>query len=169
MKIEICAFSGYKIRPGRGVRFVRMDGKPFLFANKKCFSRFSHKRNPRKIRWTQFYRKAHRKNKSALLKKKKTRRIVKKERGIVGASLDLINARRQQQKEMKTATLREQAIKELKERKRTKALRRKKEREERRKKKKTTEKKDKKRTQREQNKKSKNKFNTKQKNIGRKY
>ncbi|KAJ6248206.1 neuroendocrine convertase 1 [Anaeramoeba flamelloides] len=143
-----------------------MDGKPFLFANKKCFSRFSHKRNPRKIRWTQFYRKAHRKNKSALLKKKKTRRIVKKERGIVGASLDLINARRQQQKEMKTATLREQAIKELKERKRAKALRRKKEREERRKKKKTTEKKDKKRTQREQNKKSKNKFNTKNKNIG---
>lgn len=33
MKVELCSFSGYKIHPGFGTRFVRMDAKVSF-----CFS-----------------------------------------------------------------------------------------------------------------------------------
>merc|ERR1712226_679579 len=35
MKLELCNFSGYKIYPGHGKRFIRIDGKLFNFLSKK--------------------------------------------------------------------------------------------------------------------------------------
>lgn len=35
IKTELCAFSEWKIYPGRGIRFVARDGRPFLFLSKR--------------------------------------------------------------------------------------------------------------------------------------
>merc|ERR1712189_116374 len=61
MKLELCNFSGYKIYPGHGKRFIRIDGKLFNFLSKKSDRSFLMKRNPRKISWTVLYRKKHKK------------------------------------------------------------------------------------------------------------
>merc|ERR1712116_1773 len=61
MKLELCNFSGYKIYPGHGKRFIRIDGKLFNFLSKKSERSFLMKRNPRKISWTVLYRKKHKK------------------------------------------------------------------------------------------------------------
>lgn len=39
VKTDLCNFSEWKIYPGRGVRFVAKDGKPYLFLSKRarCF------------------------------------------------------------------------------------------------------------------------------------
>lgn len=39
VKTELCSFSEWKIYPGKGVRFVAKDGRPFLFLSKRnrCF------------------------------------------------------------------------------------------------------------------------------------
>merc|ERR1712189_36881 len=62
MKLELCNFSGYKIYPGHGKRFIRIDGKLFNFLSKKSERSFLMKRNPRKISWTVLYRKAQERN-----------------------------------------------------------------------------------------------------------
>jgi len=35
IKTELCSFSEWKIYPGRGIRFVAKDGRPFLFLSKR--------------------------------------------------------------------------------------------------------------------------------------
>ncbi|KAG7275928.1 hypothetical protein CRUP_011378 [Coryphaenoides rupestris] len=70
MKVELCSFSGYKIYPGHGRRYARIDGK---------------------------------------VAKKRTRRAVKFQRAITGASLADIMAKRNQKPEVRKAQ-REQAI-----------------------------------------------------------
>jgi len=35
IKTELCAFSEWKIYPGRGIRYVAKDGRPFLFLSKR--------------------------------------------------------------------------------------------------------------------------------------
>jgi large subunit ribosomal protein L24e len=96
IKTDLCAFSGLKIWPGHGQRFVRVDNRVssltfarqfsaarthavllqnFLFVTKKTAKYFQMKRNPRKLPWTQFFRHLHRKgNASEDAKKNKVRR-----------------------------------------------------------------------------------------------
>ncbi|KAJ0753223.1 putative ribosomal protein L24e [Helianthus annuus] len=45
-RIELCRFSGQKIYPGKGVRFIRSDSQVFLFANSKCKRYFHNKLKP---------------------------------------------------------------------------------------------------------------------------
>ena len=113
MKIEFCAFSGYRVLPGRGIRFVRTDGKTFLLANSKCLSRLQYKKNPRKIAWTQFFRKVHKKNVEAQLKKKKKARTEKLERGVVGVSIEVIKARKEERR-IKKLEMERKASEEIK-------------------------------------------------------
>ena len=87
-----------------------MDGKLFNFLNKKCERSFMMKRNPRKITWTVLYRKKHKKGQQEEVTKKRTRRTVKFQRSIQGASLDAILAKRNMKPEVRAAQ-REQAIK----------------------------------------------------------
>lgn len=35
VKTDLCSFSEWKIYPGKGVRFVAKDGRPFLFISKR--------------------------------------------------------------------------------------------------------------------------------------
>merc|ERR1712226_810203 len=113
MKLELCNFSGYKIYPGHGKRFIRIDGKLFNFLSKKSQRSFMMKRNPRKISWTVLYRKKHKKGTQEEISKKRTRRTVKFQRAIQGASLEAILAKRNMKPEVREAQ-RDQAIKAAK-------------------------------------------------------
>ncbi|KXJ81062.1 large ribosomal subunit protein eL24 [Aedes albopictus] len=119
MKIGLCAFSGFKIYPASGKTLVKADGKTFTFINKKCERSFLMKRNPRKVKWTVLYRRKHKKGMVEEAAKKRTRRTMKFQRAIVGASLTDIMAKRNMKPEVRKAQ-RDQAIKVAKEAKKAK-------------------------------------------------
>ncbi|KAF7303824.1 60S ribosomal protein [Mycena indigotica] len=96
MKVEIDSFSGFRIYPSKGKLFVRGDSKVFRFATSKNASLFLQRKNPRKIAWTQVYRRMHKKGVTEEVAKKRSRRTVKHQRGIVGADLSAIAAKRNQ-------------------------------------------------------------------------
>jgi len=102
MKLEIDSFSGYRIYPSKGKLFVRGDSKVFRFASSKNASLFLQRKNPRKIAWTQVYRRMHKKGITEEVAKKRSRRTVKHQRGIVGADLAAINAKRNQTAAVRT-------------------------------------------------------------------
>uniref|UniRef100_A0A2I3HW46 Large ribosomal subunit protein eL24 n=1 Tax=Nomascus leucogenys TaxID=61853 RepID=A0A2I3HW46_NOMLE len=107
MKIELCSFSGYKIYSGHRRRYARTEGKVFQFLNSKCD-------NLRQINWTVVYRTKHKKGQSEEIQKKRTRRAVKFQRAITGASLADIMAKRDQKPVVRKAQG-EQAIRAAKE------------------------------------------------------
>ncbi|EIN04667.1 hypothetical protein PUNSTDRAFT_55391 [Punctularia strigosozonata HHB-11173 SS5] len=109
MKVEIDSFSGYKIYPSKGKLFVRGDSKIFRFATSKNESLFHQRKNPRKIAWTQVYRRMHKKGLTEETVKKRSRKTVKHQRGIVGADLAAIAAKRNQTSQARLA-LRQAAI-----------------------------------------------------------
>ncbi|KAI1612259.1 60S ribosomal protein L24 [Exophiala viscosa] len=111
-------FSGTKIYPGKGKLYVRGDSKIFRFQNGKTESLFLQRKNPRRIAWTILYRRMHKKGISEEVAKKRTRRTVKHQRAIVGASLDVIKERRSQRPEARAAA-RQAAIKDSKDKKAT--------------------------------------------------
>ncbi|XP_013385697.1 60S ribosomal protein L24-like [Lingula anatina] len=119
MKLELCAFSGYKIYPGHGRRVVKADGKVTIFLNAKCERSHLMKRNPRKINWTVLYRRKHKKGQTEEVSKKRTRRTAKFQRAIAGTSLTDIMAKKNQKPEVRKAQ-REQAIRAAKEKQRAK-------------------------------------------------
>ncbi|KAF7731919.1 60S ribosomal protein L24 [Apophysomyces ossiformis] len=118
MKLEICSFSGYKIYPGKGKTYVRIDSRyvpmTFRFINGKAESYFLQKLNPRKIKWTVIYRRLNKKGITEEIAKKRTRRTVKHDRAVVGASWDAIRAKRSQKPEARAAA-RQAAIAKSKE------------------------------------------------------
>ncbi|ANZ77433.1 60S ribosomal protein L24-B [Komagataella phaffii CBS 7435] len=103
MKIEVDSFSGSKIYPGRGTLFIRGDSKIFRFQNSKSASLFHQRKNPRRIAWTVLFRRHHKKGITEETSKKRTKKAVKTQRAIVGASLDLIKERRSLKPEQKKA------------------------------------------------------------------
>ncbi|KAK9205466.1 hypothetical protein WN943_015733 [Citrus x changshan-huyou] len=116
IRTELCKFSGAKIYPGKGIRFIRSDSQVFLFANSKCKRYFHNRLKPSKLTWTAMYRKQHKKDIAAEAVKKK-RRATKKpySRSIVGATLEVIQKRRTEKPEVRDAA-REAALREIKER-----------------------------------------------------
>ncbi|XP_009987032.1 PREDICTED: 60S ribosomal protein L24 [Tauraco erythrolophus] len=96
-----------------------LPSQVFQFLNAKCESAFLSKRNPRQINWTVLYRRKHKKGQSEEIQKKRTRRAVKFQRAITGASLAEIMAKRNQKPEVRKAQ-REQAIRAAKEAKKAK-------------------------------------------------
>ncbi|KAJ2778884.1 60S ribosomal protein L24, partial [Coemansia interrupta] len=124
LRLEICSFSGYKIYPSRGRTFIRGDGRTFHFLSSKTESLFHQRKNPRKFDWTVVFRKMHRKGISEEVAKKRTRRAVKYNRSIVGASWDAINARRNEKTEVRSAA-RAEAVAKAKEARKEEAAKRK--------------------------------------------
>ncbi|KAF2499254.1 hypothetical protein BU16DRAFT_557586 [Lophium mytilinum] len=110
------SFSGQKIYPGKGKLYIRGDSKIFRFQNGKTESLFLQRKNPRRIAWTTLYRRQHKKGISEEVAKKRSRRTVKHQRAIVGASLDVIKERRSMRPEARSAA-RAAAISEGKEKK----------------------------------------------------
>ncbi|KAI1196335.1 60S ribosomal protein L24a [Nemania serpens] len=110
------SFSGQRIYPGKGKLYIRGDSKIFRFQNGKSESLFLQRKNPRRISWTVLFRRQHRKGITEEAAKKRTRRTVKSQRAIVGASLDVIKEKRSMRPEARSAA-RQQAIKESKEKK----------------------------------------------------
>src|ERR1700694_4458411 len=102
MKVEIDSFSSGKIYPGRGRLFIRGDSKVFRFNTSKSESLFKQRKNPRKISWTILYRRMHKKGITEEVAKKRSRKTVKHQRGIVGADLAAIQARRNQTADVRT-------------------------------------------------------------------
>merc|ERR1719309_1427845 len=119
MKIELCSFSGYKIYPGHGSRFIKVDGKSFTFLDKKSKRLHLTKRNPRRVCWTVLYRRKHKKGQVEEIAKKKTRKTQKFQKAVAGATINEIMAKRNQKPEVRKAQ-REQAIRAYKEKQKAK-------------------------------------------------
>ncbi|GAA5968631.1 hypothetical protein JCM11641_007706 [Rhodosporidiobolus odoratus] len=104
MKVEICNFSGYKIYPGKGKLYVRSDSKIFRFVTSKEESLFLQRKNPRKLSWTVVYRRVNKKGVTEEVAKKRSRKNVKASgRGVGGADLASILAKRNQKPEVREA------------------------------------------------------------------
>jgi large subunit ribosomal protein L24e len=104
----------------QGKLYVRGDSKIFRFQSGKSESLFLQRKNPRRIAWTVLFRRQHKKGISEEVAKKRSRRTVKSQRAIVGASLDVIKERRTMRPEARSAA-RQAAIKEAKEKKQASA------------------------------------------------
>ena len=125
VKTDTCHYSGLRIYPGHGIFFVRQDQKSFRFINRKVKSQFTQRLNPRKIAWTQLYRRMHKKGTLEETQKKKVRKVNKAStKAVVGASLELIKQKRNQKPEVRAAA-REAALREVKERAKAKQAARK--------------------------------------------
>ncbi|CAH1761641.1 11874_t:CDS:2 [Entrophospora sp. SA101] len=96
----------------------------YRFTGSKSESLFLQRLNPRKISWTVLYRRMHKKGITEEVAKKRTRRSVKHQRGVVGASWDAIRAKRNQKPEVREAA-RQEAIREAKEKKKVEQTKRK--------------------------------------------
>ncbi|KAJ1726638.1 60S ribosomal protein L24, partial [Coemansia biformis] len=122
--LEICNLSGYKIYPSHGRTFVSRDSKTYRFLSSKTESLFHQKKNARDLAWTPIFRKLQRKGVSEEVVKKRTRRAVKYNRAVVGASWDAINARRTEKPEIRAAA-RAEAVSKAKEQRKDEAAKRK--------------------------------------------
>eukprot|EP00162_Nutomonas_longa_P018017 comp24909_c0_seq1/m.60970 comp24909_c0_seq1/g.60970 ORF comp24909_c0_seq1/g.60970 comp24909_c0_seq1/m.60970 type:complete len:154 (-) comp24909_c0_seq1:8-469(-) len=103
MKLEVCTFSGGKIYPGHGRRYVRIDGRTAIFMNNKCQSLYHQRKNPRKISWTVLFRRKHKKGTTEEMVKRRSRRNQKFSRAIQGATLEAILSKRNQTTEVRKA------------------------------------------------------------------
>jgi large subunit ribosomal protein L24e len=74
----------------------------FRFGTSKSESLFLQRKNPRKIAWTVHYRRMHKKGITEEVAKKRSRRTVKHQRGIVGADFQAIVAKRTQSAQVRT-------------------------------------------------------------------
>ena len=77
IKTTTCAFSETKIYPGRGVIFIRRDGKKFQFADPKMRHLFLDDRKPLKCRWNKAWRRANKKENIIRQVKKEKRRTIR--------------------------------------------------------------------------------------------
>ena len=113
---ELCALSEYRIYPGNGSLFIRRDGKPVFLGTSKAHSLTLQRKKPAKLVWTQAWRRLHKKGLSETTTKKRTRRVNKVARAVVGLSLDDIKKKASVKPDVRSAQ-REAAIKEVKARK----------------------------------------------------
>mmetsp|Transcript_33860 Transcript_33860/g.78526 ORF Transcript_33860/g.78526 Transcript_33860/m.78526 type:complete len:158 (-) Transcript_33860:38-511(-) len=113
IKTDLCAYTEYRIYPGRGKRFVAKDGKVSFFINSKADALFHHRIKPSKLRWTQAWRRMNKKGKVDEQSKKRTRKVQKFQKAIVGMSLEDIKKKKAQKPELRQQA-KEQAAKEAK-------------------------------------------------------
>ena len=104
LKTETCRYSGLKIYPGHGLKYIRGDSQTFLFLNAKCKRLYNLRKKPSKLAWTFQYRKAHKKDSKESTRTKK-RKVASKAvaRSIVGASLEVIQKKRAEKPEQRQA------------------------------------------------------------------
>ena len=94
MRKEECEFSQFAIHPGHGIRYVPyafISTKPVLtFERNKSLQKYMNKTNPRDVAWTKTFRRLHKKTATDRVVKRRTNKITKAPRAIVGADLAYI-------------------------------------------------------------------------------
>ncbi|OMJ96056.1 hypothetical protein SteCoe_438 [Stentor coeruleus] len=115
-----CSFSDMKVWPGRGSRFISKDGKIQLFIGSKVRSLFHQRIKAVKLTWTQDWRRLNKKGRAETVKKRRVRKVVRTQKAYVGATLDDIKRKREEKPEVRAA-MRDQALREIKERQKKKA------------------------------------------------
>lgn len=110
---ELCALSEYRIYPGNGSLYIRRDGKPVFLGSSKAYSLTIQRKKAAKLVWTQAWRRLHKKGISETTTKKRTRRINKVQRAVVGLSLDDMKKKASVKPEVRAAS-RDAALKEVK-------------------------------------------------------
>ena len=53
-----CSFCGKPIKPGTGIMFVTKSGEIKFFCKSKCERNWLMKRDPKKVKWTLYYKKS---------------------------------------------------------------------------------------------------------------
>merc|ERR1719327_800071 len=120
IKTDLCQYTEYRIYPGHGQKFIAKDGKVHFFISAKADSLFHQRIKPVKLRWTQAWRRMNKKGKADEQAKKRTRKVQKFQKAIVGMSLDDIKQKKAMKPELRQAA-KEQAAKEAKARQAKKA------------------------------------------------
>merc|ERR1711966_592315 len=117
VKTELCNYSGFRIYPGHGKKFVRGDQKLFTFITAKTESCFKMKRRNLTTKWTVQYRRI---NKKGTLeeneKKRRSKKTVVRTREIVGLSKETIEKKKAAKPASKDKQ-KDSVLKELKSRK----------------------------------------------------
>merc|ERR1711948_93667 len=94
---------------------VAKDAKVSFFISAKADSLFHQRIKPVKLRWTQAWRRMNKKGKADEAAKKRTRKVQKFQKAIVGMSLDDIKQKKAQKPQLRQAA-KEAAAKEAKSR-----------------------------------------------------
>merc|ERR1719346_553044 len=115
-KTERCAFTDFRIVPGRGSRFIAKDGRTHHLIGSKARSLFHQKIKPVKLTWTTAWRQFNKKVKVDDSTKKRARKTTKVQKAVVGMSLDEIKRRKAETREDrdKKTTEREKIVKDRK-------------------------------------------------------
>merc|ERR1712216_588436 len=72
----------------------KTEAQTYLFLNAKCKRLFNLRLRPAKLAWTTQYRKAHKKDQTTEIARKKKRSVKTNNRSIVGVSLEVIQKKR---------------------------------------------------------------------------
>ena len=115
-KTEICAYTEYKIYPGRGRKFIAKDGRHHYFFCNKARQLYHQKIKNVKLTWTQAWRRFNKKIRIDELSRKRTRKTTRVQKAVVGMSLDEIKRRKAESRDERDKK-HETAVKEIKERK----------------------------------------------------
>merc|ERR1712196_56586 len=118
VKTELCNYSGFKIYPGHGKKYVRMDQKMLTFITGKTEACQAMKRRNLTTKWTVQYRRI---NKKGTLeeseKRRKARKTVVRTREITGLTEDQLAKKKSARPTMAKSKATDAAPKELKSRK----------------------------------------------------
>eukprot|EP00461_Guttulinopsis_vulgaris_P002698 UN02699 len=113
VKTETCFFSEIRIYPGHGSRLVRRDGRVLTFANHKSVAHYVNRKRAQNLRWTQSWRRNHKKVAAAhLTAKKLVKKTTKVFKTFVGLSLEDLKERKSA--DYKAATAKKEEKKEKK-------------------------------------------------------
>lgn len=74
--------------PGWGRHFVTRIGQLIITGSSKTSSMYHQRKKPALLRWTQAWRRQHKKLNVEAMQKKRTRKVIKVARAIVGANLE---------------------------------------------------------------------------------
>jgi large subunit ribosomal protein L24e len=98
---------------GKGQKFIAKDGKVHFFISAKADALFHQRIKPVKLRWTQAWRRMNKKGKADEQAKKRSRKVQKFQKAIVGMTLDDIKKKKAQKPELRKQA-QEAAAKEAK-------------------------------------------------------
>ena len=99
-----CEFSHFVIHPGHGRRYVPfafISTKPILsFQSPKNFELYKRKKNPRFVAWTRTYRRLHKKHADEGKAKRRSKKVSRAPRAIVGLDLPTLQETRAKNKKV---------------------------------------------------------------------